>query len=119
MKGCDGFFESDDTGPSLIDIGVLGNLRELFRKARYKAASIDAANFKRNYSPAGFSYILQEPVRMFLALHPADDAPSPAPMGNSKGYSLGAILRDPVIVMPIHLAQVSSWPRKHAASRDS
>ena len=56
---------------------------------------------------------------MFLALHPADDAPSPVPMGNSKGYGLRALLRDPVVVMLIHIAQVSFRPRKQAATQVS
>ena len=56
---------------------------------------------------------------MFLALHPADDAPCPVLMGNGKGDSLGALLRDPVIVMLIQLAQVSSGPGKQATTQDS
>lgn len=56
---------------------------------------------------------------MFLALDPADDAPCPVPMGKSKRYCLGTLLRNPIMVMLINLAQVSAWPRKDIGTQDS
>src|ERR1700682_3896424 len=69
------FFEADYTGPPLIDIYTLGDLGELLGKSCHNAASVDATPFQGNYLALSFCAIFKEPVRMFLALHPADHAP--------------------------------------------
>ena len=56
---------------------------------------------------------------LYRTLVTADNPPCPVAMGDSKGYGLGTLLRDPVIVMLIHLAQVSSGPGKQATTQDS
>src|ERR1022692_3547872 len=91
MKGGDRLFEAHDTGPPLIDICALGRLGELFRYACHNAASVDATHLQRNYLPPAFSYILKEPVRMFLTLHAADHAPCPMPMDQSQSHRLGTV----------------------------
>jgi hypothetical protein len=119
MKGGGRFFEAHDTGPPLIDICTLGDLGELLGKPCHDAASVDATHFQGNYLAPAFSCILEEPVRVFLPLHAADHAPCPVSMDQGRRHRLGTVLRDPVVVMLIDLAQVSPWPRKQTATQDS
>jgi hypothetical protein len=116
MKGGDRFFEANDTGPPLVYIGALGDLREFLGKPRQNAASVDAANLQGNYLANALPRVFKKPVRVFLALHPTNDAPGPMSMGQRQRYRLGTVLRDPVVVMLIDLAQVCPWPREHATT---
>jgi hypothetical protein len=119
MKRCDRFFEAYDTGPPLVDIDTLGDLNQLLRKPGPNAASVNATHFQGNYLAPAFGCILQEPVRVFLTLHPADDAPCSVSMGHGERHRLGAVLCDPVVVMLVNFAQVSPWPRKQTATQHS
>lgn len=119
MKGGGRLFEAHDTGPPLVDIHTLGDLGELLGKPGRNTASVDATHFQGNYPAPLFLCILKEPVRVFLTLHPADDAPCPVSMGQGQRDRLGTVLRDPVVIMLINLAQVSPWPRKQTATHHS
>jgi len=104
------FFEANDTGPPLVDIGALGDLRELLGKPSQNAAFVDATNLQGNHLARTCPCILKKPVRVFLALHPADHTPSPISMGQRQRHCLGAVLRDAVLVVLIDFAQVSRRP---------
>ncbi len=119
MKGGDRILKAYDTGPSLVDIRTLRDLRELLGKPRRNVAFVDAANFQGDYLALDSSRVLKEPVCVFLALHAANDAPCPMQMGHSQRHRLSAVFRDPVVVMLVNLVQVSSWPRKETLTQDS
>ena len=119
MKGSAGFFEAHDTGPSLVDIHTLGDLCELLGEPCPNATPVDATNFQRNHLALASSCILKKPVRVFLTLHPTNNAPRSVSMHQGQRHRLGTVLRDPIVVMLIDLAQVSPRPRKQPADQNS
>jgi len=119
MKSSARLFEANDTGPPLVDIGALSDLCELLGKPSQNVASVDPTNLQGDYLAHAFPRVFKEPVRVFLALHPANDAPSPMSMGQRQRHCLGAVLRDPVVVMLIHFAQVSPRPGEQTATQYS
>jgi hypothetical protein len=67
------------------------------------ATSVNSANFQSNYSAVTFPSNLEEPVSVFLALHPADDAPTSVSMRNGQCYCFRAILGNAILVVLINL----------------
>lgn len=118
-KGGAGLFEAHDTGPPLVDIHTFGDLCELLGEPRHNATPVDATNFQRNHLALASSCILKKPVRVFLTLHPTNNAPRSVSMRQGQRHRLRTVLRNPIVVMLIDLAQVSPRPRKQPAAPDS
>ncbi|MGA2145280.1 MAG: hypothetical protein ABSH49_09980 [Bryobacteraceae bacterium] len=112
-------FETYNSGPSLIRIHTLRDLGEFHAKPCQNATSIDATHLQGNYLTSTTSRVLKEPVRVLLALHSADDAPCSVTMGHREHNSFGAVLRNPIIIVLVELAQGSPWPNKQTTAQYS
>ena len=104
--------ETHNAGPSLVNIHAFSNLTELFAEPRHDATFVDATHFQGNQLTLGTRRILKEPVGEFFTLHSANDAPCAISMGNCQDDTFGTVLRDPIIVMLIELAQIRRLPGK-------
>jgi hypothetical protein len=111
--------ETNDPSPSLVDVRRLSHLSGFLGKARCDAATVDATYFQRNQPSPSILLLFEQKVRVFPTLQAALYAPGFVPMGQSQSHCFGTVLRDPIVVMLIHLGQGRSWPEKQTTTQGS
>jgi hypothetical protein len=110
MKRGGGFLKPNDAGATLVDIDAQCDLLSLLDEPRRYRTSSHAAHFHSNRLALSFLHRLEQPVRMFLSLEPANNAPFAVSMSNGQCNRLRAILGDPVMVMLRDVSRIDLLP---------
>ncbi|MEK7675289.1 MAG: hypothetical protein AAB676_05580 [Verrucomicrobiota bacterium] len=99
----------------MVNISAFSNLGQLLSHSHHYTPSINSTHLKRNQLSPSVGVVLQEPVSALLTLHPPHHTPSFRLVGDRKSDGLCTVLGDPVVVVLLGNAKVSSRPRQSTA----
>jgi len=93
------FSESNDSGPTLIDISAVRHLCQFATHRTCYAPLLGTTHLKRHQLSLSIGSMLQEPISMFFSLQAANDPPRLCLVSHRQGDGLCTILSDAMVVM--------------------
>jgi hypothetical protein len=94
----------------MVNIGTLRDLCQLLSHSHYYTSSINSAHLKRDQPALPVRFVLQEPIRALLTLHPSHYAPIFRLVGDRKCDGFRAIFCDSVVIVLLGVGRVSGRP---------